>query len=93
MGHRHRIAILVASLAVVLVAVRCRETSTTEMYDADYRGPETHSSLPPPELPRTGTIPKTRRGGEETAVELEYQFMDRKTEDVLRTIRRLGCGY
>lgn len=81
MGHRYRIAILVASLAVVLVAVRCRglitwnfplaylwsivwaweicfvsETSTTGMYDADYRGPETHSSLPPPELPRTGTV-------------------------------------
>ncbi|CAD5182467.1 unnamed protein product [Musa acuminata subsp. malaccensis] len=70
MGHRYRIAILVASLAVVLVAVRCRETSTTGLYDADYRGPETHASLPPPELPRTDpkNSPSRRRDGGRTRI-------------------------
>ncbi|WOL00665.1 alpha-taxilin-like [Canna indica] len=70
MDHQsHRIAALIAILFIITAkagAVLHREASvpemsTTEMYEIDYRGPETHSSLPPPELPSIDSLSEPSR--------------------------------
>ncbi|XP_038980208.1 uncharacterized protein LOC120110160 [Phoenix dactylifera] len=57
MGKRSCIVVTLVFLVLVLAAagsVQCQEgagqhSSIPEMYEIDYRGPETHSSLPPPQ--------------------------------------------